>query len=68
MSELSYEQVEKIMQSNVFGVRDNTPFGSFMVARNLPRKEAIELIDKLEKEAKQKGTYYEDRFTLTYRV
>ena len=47
-------------------VYENTKNGSFMSASDLSYNEAFELIRKLEQQAKEQGTYYEDRFTLTF--
>lgn len=48
-------------------VRENTLNGSFIIASDLSHKEASALIRKLRQEAKEQGTYYEDRYTLTFR-
>lgn len=44
---------------------ENTLYGSIIIASDLSYKEASALMRKLEQEAKEQGTYYEDRFTLT---
>ena len=49
-----------------YGVRTNTPMGSFVIARDLTYEEANDLIKKLEKEAKENGSYFTDKFVLTY--
>jgi len=63
MTKEEREEFEKI----TYGVRENTVIGSFVIASGLPRAEAMALLKKLEKEAKENGTYFEDRYVLTYR-
>lgn len=65
MSKLTSEEVNKIYESKC-GVRENTPMGSFTIATNLSYREASDLIKKLEKEAEENGTYFEDRYVMTY--
>lgn len=57
---MTAEDLKKIK----YGVRDNY----CQYASDLTREEAVALIKRLEEESKRNGTYYPDRFILTYRL
>lgn len=51
----------------IYGICENTHLGTFTIANNLSYEEAMDKLEKLITAAKKNGTYFGNRYSLTYR-